>query len=80
MMNIQPLNKAHQNLYRLVDEVNTNHEPVMIQGKSKNAVLISERDWWAMQQTLYLSSNPEIKAQIQQGLQTSLEQCQDDRT
>lgn len=79
-MNIQPLNKAHQNLYRLVDEVNTNHEPVMIQGKSKNAVLISERDWWAMQQTLYLSSNPEIKAQIQQGLQTSLEQCQDDRT
>ncbi|WP_353570280.1 type II toxin-antitoxin system Phd/YefM family antitoxin [Candidatus Albibeggiatoa sp. nov. BB20] len=78
MIKIQPLNKAHQNIYRLVDEVNTTHEPVMIQGKTNNAVLISEPDWWAMQQTLHLSANPEIKAQIQQGLQTSLETCQDD--
>lgn len=78
MIKIQPINKAHQNIYRLVDEVNSTHESVMIQGKSKNAILVSERDWWAMQQTLHLSANPEIKAQIQQGLQTSLDQCQDD--
>jgi PHD/YefM family antitoxin component YafN of YafNO toxin-antitoxin module len=75
-MKIQPLRKSHQNLYRLVDEVNNSHEPIMIQGQSKNAILISERDWWAIQQTLYLSANPDIKAQIEQGLQTSLENCQ----
>jgi PHD/YefM family antitoxin component YafN of YafNO toxin-antitoxin module len=79
MTKIQPLNKVHQNLYRLVDEVNTTHKPIMIQGKTKNAILIAERDWWAIQQTLNLSANPEIKAQIQRGLQTCLENCQDDK-
>ncbi|MEK7989989.1 MAG: type II toxin-antitoxin system Phd/YefM family antitoxin [Thiotrichaceae bacterium] len=79
MTKIQPINKVHQNLYRLVDEVNTTHEPIVIQGKTKNAVLISERDWWVIQQSLNLSANPDIKAQIQRGLQTGLENCQDDK-
>ncbi len=79
MTQIQLINKAHQNLYRLVDEVNNTHQAIIIQGKSKNAVLISEQDWWAIQQTLYLSTNPEIAAQIQQGLATSLEHCQEDK-
>lgn len=78
MLKIQPVNIAHQNLYRLVDEVNQTHTPVMIQAKSNNAVLIAESDWWAIQQTLNLSANPELKAQIQQGLQASLSTCQDE--
>jgi len=78
MIKIQPVNTAHQNLYRLVDEVNQTHQPIMVQGKSNNAVLIAESDWWAIQQTLNLAANAELKAQIQQGLQTSLATCQEE--
>ncbi|NLV67031.1 MAG: type II toxin-antitoxin system Phd/YefM family antitoxin [Spirochaetes bacterium] len=36
--------KARENLYKLIDETNTSHEPVYITGKRSNAVLVSEDD------------------------------------
>jgi prevent-host-death family protein len=50
--------KARSNLYSLIDEANTSHEPIQITGKRGNAVLISEEDWRAIQETLYLQSVP----------------------
>ena len=50
--------KARGNLYSLIDEANSSHEPIQITGKRGNAVLISEEDWRAIQETLYLQSVP----------------------
>ncbi|MEE3391824.1 MAG: type II toxin-antitoxin system Phd/YefM family antitoxin, partial [Candidatus Cryptobacteroides sp.] len=51
--------KARQNIYQLLNEVNENSEPVTITNtKGKNGVLISEDDWKAIQETLYLASVP----------------------
>jgi prevent-host-death family protein len=50
--------KARSNLYSLIDEANSSHEPIQITGKRGNAVLISEEDWRAIQETLYLQSIP----------------------
>lgn len=46
--------EARAKLYRLIDETASSHEPIMIKGKRGNAVLLSEEDWRAIQETLYL--------------------------
>ena len=43
--------EARKRLYSLVDEVKESHEPVQIVGKRSSAVLISEDDWRAIQET-----------------------------
>ena len=52
--------KARILLYRLLRQVAKTHEPVQITGKEANAVLVSEEDWRAGQETLYLISIPQI--------------------
>ena len=69
---------ARQTLYNLVDEVSLSHEPVQITGKRNSAVLISEDDWRAIQETLYLTSIPEMKESIVRGLKTPVEKCHKD--
>ena len=46
--------EARANIYKLIDEVAASHQPVTITGKRSNAILISEDDWNAIQETLYL--------------------------
>ena len=50
--------EARANLYRLLDEVSETHEPILITGKRANAILISEDDWRAIEETIYLLSIP----------------------
>ena len=67
--------KARANLYKLVDETATSSEPIQIMGKRSNAVLISERDWNAIQETVYLLSVPGMREAITEGLKTPLGEC-----
>ena len=62
--------KARANLYKLIDQASKDHEPVQITGKRCNAVLISEEDWRAVQETLHLLAIPGMRASIQDGLKT----------
>lgn len=62
--------KARQNLFRLIDQVNDSHEPVLITGKKGSAVLVSESDWKAIEETLYLNSIPGMAASIREGIDT----------
>jgi antitoxin YefM len=57
-MNIINATEARSKLYRLIDETAETHEPIVITGKRKNAVLISEEDWNAISETMYLLSIP----------------------
>jgi len=68
---------ARANLYRLIDEVAEAHQPVVITGKQNNVVLVSEEDWEAMQETLYLVSIPGMRTSIKKGLETPIEDCDD---
>jgi len=52
--------EARKSLYKLLDDVSGSHEPVQITGKRGNAVLVSQEDWDAVQETLYLVSIPGI--------------------
>ena len=67
--------KARSQLYKLIDEANDSHEPIQITGKRGNAVLLSETDWSAIQETLYLNSIPGMVDSIQQARQEGLDQA-----
>ena len=68
--------EAHSRLYRLIDETAQAHKPVLITGERNNVVLISEEDWNAVQETLYLLSIPEMRESIHEGLATPIEECE----
>ena len=67
--------KAREKLFKLLEEAAASHEPIQITGKKNNAVLISEEDWRAVQETLYLLSIPEMRKSIREGLKTPIEEC-----
>jgi antitoxin YefM len=69
---------AREKLYSLIDETNSSHEPVQILGKRSNAVLVSESDWNAMQETLYLLSIPGMRESIIEGMKTPVEECREE--
>jgi prevent-host-death family protein len=71
-MSVLSASDARSNLYRLIDETNESHEPVIITGKRSNAVLIAEDDWRAIQETLYLDSIPGMKESILEGMREPL--------
>lgn len=65
--------EARANLYRLIDQTAESHQPIRIAGKRTSAVLISEADWDAIQETLYLTSVPGMRESIQEGMAEPLE-------
>ncbi len=77
-MNTLSATEARSRLYRLIDETAAAHEPVLITGQRANAILVSEEDWNAIQETLYLLSVPGLRESIHEGMQTPLEECDKD--
>lgn len=61
---------ARQNLFRLIEQVNEEHEPLLITGKRASAVLVSEDDWRAIEETLFLNSIPGMTESIREGMNT----------
>jgi len=69
--------EARSKFYQLIDEASSTHEPFLITGKRANAVLLSEDDWKAVQETLYLLGIPGMRASIRKGLKTQMNKCSD---
>lgn len=67
--------EARSNLYGLIAQVNESHEPVTITGKKGNAILISEDDWSAINETLMLLSIKGMRESIIDGMQTPIDEC-----
>ncbi len=66
---------ARKQLYSLLDDVAESHEPIQIAGRRKSAVLLSEEDWRAVQETLHLASIPGMRESIRKGLKTPVAKC-----
>ena len=66
--------EARANLFKLIDDASASHEPVVITGKRGNAVLLSEGDWNAINETLYLLSVPGMRESIIEGMQENFDE------
>lgn len=68
--------KARENIYQILSDVNTSSQPITItNNRGKNGVLISEEDWNAIQETLYLNSIPGMTESIIESGKEPLEEC-----
>ena len=67
--------EARRRLYHLLDDVADSHEPIQIAGKRHSAVLVSESDWRAIQETLFLEAIPGMRKSIVKGLKTPVAKC-----
>ena len=70
--------EARAMLYKLIDEAASSHKPITIVGERSNAVLLSEEDWNAIQETLYLLFISGMRESIRKGLKTPLSRCKKD--
>ena len=69
------ITNARKELYNLVEDVTVYSDPTLIVSKKGNAVLISESDWNAIQETIYLNSIPGMVESIKEGMDTAIEDC-----
>ena len=70
------ITKAKENLYQTVLDVNEYSQPIIItNNRGKNAVLISEDDWVAIQETLYLNSIPGMTESILESRDEDISEC-----
>lgn len=68
--------EARSDLYNIINEVNESSTPTLLTNRrGKNAVLISEDDWNAIQETMYLNSIPGYADSIIKGGKTPIEDC-----
>ena len=65
--------EARTKLYSLIDETTSTHKPITITGKRGNAVLLSEGDWNAINETVFLLSIPGMRESIREGMDSTLD-------
>lgn len=53
--------EASAKLPELIDDVTVSHEPLVITGKHRNAVLVAEDQWKAITENLHLFSSPGMR-------------------
>jgi prevent-host-death family protein len=60
--------QVRADIYNIMDETAQSHEPILITGKRNNVIMISQEDWDAIQETLYLSSIPGMASSIEEAM------------
>lgn len=71
-MTVLTASEARANLYRLIDQTADSHQPIVIAGKRSSAVLVSQEDWQAIQETMYLLSIPGMRKSIRDAMAVPL--------
>ena len=68
MTKIMTVSQARTNIYKIMDETAQTHQPIMITGKRNNVVMLSEEDWNAIEETLFLNSIPGMATSIKEAM------------
>jgi PHD/YefM family antitoxin component YafN of YafNO toxin-antitoxin module len=64
-----------KNIFGMLEQTIKYNEPVNISTKDGNAVIISEEDYNGLMETIYLSSIPNMKERITEGMNTPISEC-----
>jgi len=68
MTKVMSVSQVRADIYNVMDVTAQTHEPVLITGKRNNAVMLSQEDWNAIEETLYLNSIPNMTSSIQESM------------
>jgi antitoxin YefM len=64
-----------KNIFTILEQTIKYNEPVNVNTKDGNAVVLSEEDYNGIMETLYLSSIPNLKEDIVEGMKTPVSEC-----
>jgi len=64
MLNTISVSQVRADIYNVMDKTAQSHEPILITGKRNNVVMLSEDDWKAIEETLYLNGIPNMTDSI----------------
>ena len=78
LMSIINATSARNNFFKIIEEALNTHKPITVTGKNGNIIIISEEDYAAMQETMYLNNIPGMREKIIKGLNTPLDECIED--
>ena len=68
MTKVMTVSQARTNIYKIMDETAETHQPIMITGKRNNVVMLSEEDWNAIEETLFLNAIPGMASSIKEAM------------
>ncbi|MEA3492720.1 MAG: type II toxin-antitoxin system Phd/YefM family antitoxin [Campylobacterota bacterium] len=68
MTKVMSVSQVRADIYNVMDETAQTHEPILITGKRNNVVMVSQEDWNAIEETLYLNSIPNMVSSIQDSM------------
>ena len=68
MTRVMSVSQVRKDIYNVMDETAQTHEPILITGKRNNVVMLSQEDWNAIEETLYLNSIPNMASSIQDSM------------
>lgn len=78
MTKVMSVSQVRADIYNVMDETAQTHEPVLITGKRNNVVMLSQEDWNAIEETLYLNSILNMASSIQESMNASDEEFSED--
>ena len=70
MTKVMSVSQVRADIYNVMDETAQTHEPVLITGKR----MLSQEDWNAIEETLYLNTIPNMASSIQKSMNASDEE------
>ncbi|MGB5793883.1 type II toxin-antitoxin system Phd/YefM family antitoxin [Poseidonibacter sp.] len=70
MTKIMSVNQIKKDFYNILDEISQTHEPIIITAKRNNTVLLSEKYWKQIEETLYLNNIEKMASSIQKAKET----------
>ena len=62
------VSQVRSDIYNIMDETSQTHEPILITGKRNNVVMLSQEDWNAIEETLFLNNIPNMVTSIQESM------------
>ena len=68
MTKTMSVSQVRADIYNIMDETAQTHEPILITGKRNNVVMLSQEDWSAIEETLYLNNIPNMASSIQDAM------------
>jgi prevent-host-death family protein len=71
MTKTMSVSQVRADIYNVMDETAQTHEPILITGKRNNVVMLSQEDWNAIEETLYLNSIQNMSSSIQESMEAS---------
>lgn len=74
-MRTVPITNARQDIFNIMEQTIVNSEPIQITSKKGDVVMVSLKDWSAMQETLYLLGIPGMRESIMDGVKEPIDEC-----